>query len=126
MCRYAPSLRACGSDDLRDLFDRRQSVLVEQNLDRSQLPGRISRPLQWMRAHQHLMLMSAHPLQRSADTPWQLGPIKILLDEHALPPVEQVAEIIASARAQRRRVAAHCVTAGELALTLAAFDTAGS
>lgn len=75
---------------------------------------------------QHLMLMSAHALQTHAGTPWRLGPVKILLDDHALPPVEHVMEIIASARAQKRRVAVHCVTAGELALTLAAFDAAGA
>jgi predicted amidohydrolase YtcJ len=75
---------------------------------------------------QHLMLMSVHPLRCTADARWHLGPVKILLDDHALPPVEQILEIIASARSQERRVAVHCVTAGELALTLAAFDAAGS
>jgi predicted amidohydrolase YtcJ len=72
------------------------------------------------------MLMSAHALQKSATAPWQLGPVKILLDDHALPPVEHLMEIIASARAQKRRVAVHSVAAGELALTLAAFGAAGA
>jgi predicted amidohydrolase YtcJ len=75
---------------------------------------------------QHLMLMSANPLQRTANAPWCLGPVKILLDDHALPPVEEVTQTIVSARMPNRRVAVHCVTAGELALTLAAFSTAGS
>ena len=75
---------------------------------------------------QHLMLMSAHPLHRPSQARWKLGSVKILLDDHALPTVEHVTEIIASARAQQRSVAVHCVTAGELALTLAAFDAAGT
>jgi predicted amidohydrolase YtcJ len=75
---------------------------------------------------QHLMLMSAHPLQRPADAPWRLGPVKILLDDHALPAIEHLTGIIVSARAQQRRVAVHCVTAGELAVTLAAFGAAGT
>jgi predicted amidohydrolase YtcJ len=75
---------------------------------------------------QQLMLMSARPLQRRADSLWRLGPVKILLDDHALLPIDQMVEIIASARAQERRVAVHCVAAGELALTLAAFEVAGT
>jgi predicted amidohydrolase YtcJ len=73
---------------------------------------------------QHLMLMSAQPLRRSAD--WQLGPVKILLDDHALLMPEEICVLIADARAQQRCVAVHCVTAAELAVTLAAFGTAGT
>ncbi|TAK99787.1 MAG: amidohydrolase [Rhodospirillaceae bacterium] len=75
---------------------------------------------------QHLMLMSAYPLSRPANAPWRLGPVKILLDDHALPPLETVMEIVADARRQKRCVAVHCVTAGELAMALAGFDAMGS
>jgi predicted amidohydrolase YtcJ len=75
---------------------------------------------------QHLMLMSAQALNRDADAPWSVGPLKILLDDHALPPLEWMEEQIAAARKQHRRVAVHCVAAGELALSLATFGTAGA
>jgi predicted amidohydrolase YtcJ len=75
---------------------------------------------------QHLMLMSAHPLRRAAGARWHMGPVKILLDDHALPPLEDVTATISAARKQQRRVAIHCVTAAELALALAAFSDAGS
>ncbi|MGB8365262.1 MAG: amidohydrolase family protein [Rhizomicrobium sp.] len=75
---------------------------------------------------QHLMLMSAHALQRPTEAPWLLGPVKLVLDDHALPPLETVVETIAAAREQKRGVAVHCVTAAELALALAGFDAAGS
>jgi len=53
------------------------------------------------------------------------GPLKLLFDERDPPPVEAIAARIAAGRAQRRNVAAHCVTEGELALYLAALDIAG-
>jgi predicted amidohydrolase YtcJ len=55
-----------------------------------------------------------------------VGPVKILLDDDRLPDLDQVLARIADARAWRRAVAVHCVTAAELALTLAAFETAGA
>ncbi len=73
-----------------------------------------------------LTLMSGGPLQAPADGAFAVGPVKILLDDHALPPLEQMVETIGRARAWRRPVAVHCVTAGELAVTLAAFDAAGA
>jgi predicted amidohydrolase YtcJ len=50
----------------------------------------------------------------------------VLLDDHDLPPLEDFIGAIAGARAQARGVAVHCVTAAELAVTLAAFEAAGS
>jgi predicted amidohydrolase YtcJ len=73
---------------------------------------------------QRLMLMSAGEL---APPPCvALGPVKILLDDDRLPALDEVADRIAHARAWRRAVAVHCVTAAELALALAAFETAGA
>lgn len=73
---------------------------------------------------QKLMLMSAQPLELGPG--YAVGACKILLDDHDLPPFDDLLAMIAGARRQQRPVAVHCVTAGELALTLAAFETAGS
>ena len=51
--------------------------------------------------------------------------MKLLLDENDLPPVEAVAARIAAARARGRKVAAHCVTLGELLFVLGALEAAG-
>jgi predicted amidohydrolase YtcJ len=55
-----------------------------------------------------------------------LGPVKIMLDEHALPELGVVLSKIEQARRAGRTVAAHCVTQAELALMLCAFETAGA
>lgn len=75
---------------------------------------------------QRLTLMSGGALDAPADGAFAVGPVKVLLDDHSLPDLDDFAARIAAARAQRRPVAVHCVTAGELALALAAFETAGS
>jgi predicted amidohydrolase YtcJ len=54
------------------------------------------------------------------------GPVKILLDERNLPPFDELVAWIGEARAWRRPVAIHCVTAAELGLVLAAFQDAGA
>jgi predicted amidohydrolase YtcJ len=56
---------------------------------------------------------------------YALGPVKLLLDENDLPPVEAVAARIVAARALARNVAAHCVTLGELLFYLQALEVAG-
>lgn len=73
-----------------------------------------------------LMVMSGGALEAPAHSGFALGPVKILLDDDRLPPLDDVIARIADARRWGRSVAAHCVTAGELALMLAAFETAGS
>jgi len=75
---------------------------------------------------QRLTMMSGGPLAIPQDKAFNIGPVKILLDDRDLPPLETVAGAIESARQQDRRVAVHCVTAGELAITLAAFMEAGA
>jgi predicted amidohydrolase YtcJ len=57
---------------------------------------------------------------------YTIGPIKILLDERDLPPLEHIVSRIKTARAMKRCVAIHCVTDAELILTLAALEIAGS
>lgn len=73
---------------------------------------------------QRLMLMSAEDLGARAGV--SVGPVKILLDEHDLPDLDELIARITQARVWGRRVAVHCVTAVELAVTLAAFEAAGA
>lgn len=72
---------------------------------------------------QRLVMMGAEALP--AGDGYVLGPVKLLLDENDLPPVEAVAGRIAAARALGRNVAAHCVTLGELVFYLEALAIAG-
>lgn len=75
---------------------------------------------------QRLTLMSGGPLAAPSDHAFAVGPLKVLLDDHALPGLDDFVARIADARARGRAVAVHCVTAAELALTLAAFGAAGA
>ena len=73
---------------------------------------------------QRLMLMGGGALP--ASQAYRTGPVKILLDDDGLGDLEAMAATIAFARAERRPIAVHCVTAVQLAFTLAAFGTEGS
>jgi predicted amidohydrolase YtcJ len=75
---------------------------------------------------QRLRLMSGGGLAAPEDGAFGVGPLKILLDDHDPPPLDDFVRRIGQARGWGRAVAVHCVTAGELALTLAAFEVAGS
>lgn len=75
---------------------------------------------------QRLMLMSGGHLEAPDDGGFTVGPVKVLLDDHALPDFDDFTQRIARARDWGRSVAVHCVTAGELALTLAAFEAEGT
>jgi len=75
---------------------------------------------------QRLMLMSGGALENAENGAYRVGPVKILLDDDRLPDLDDVIDTIARARAWNRAVAVHCVTAGELAFTLAAFSAAGA
>lgn len=72
---------------------------------------------------QRLVMMGTEALP--AGDGYALGPVKLLLDENDLPPIEAVAGRIAAARALGRNVAAHCVTLGELVFYLEALTVAG-
>jgi predicted amidohydrolase YtcJ len=72
---------------------------------------------------QKLTVMGREDLPQSSH--FQRGPVKLLYDETDLPEVDDVAARIVIARQQRRAVAAHCVTLGELVFFLAALDAAG-
>jgi hypothetical protein len=53
------------------------------------------------------------------------GPAKILLDDAALPSLDEFADRIRGAHAENRPAAVHCVTRVQLVLTVAALDLAG-
>lgn len=78
------------------------------------------------RLPQRLMLMGGSGLRPPANRRFAVGPVKILLDEFDLPPIESVIGTIVAARAEGRCVAAHCVTPAELALMVSAFAEAGA
>jgi predicted amidohydrolase YtcJ len=72
---------------------------------------------------QRLTLMGSEALPPGPG--YTRGPLKLLIDERDPPSSEALAARIATARAQHRAVAAHCVTELELALYLAALELAG-
>lgn len=72
---------------------------------------------------QRLTVMGSEALY--AGPGYQLGPLKLALDERDLPPIDELASRIAAARRSGRAVAVHCVTEAELAIYLAALDAAG-
>ena len=74
---------------------------------------------------QRLMLMSGGPMPRPKGDAFQVGPVKVILDDHDLPDLEAMVAIAVRAHACGRTVAVHCVTAGELAFALAMFEQAG-
>jgi predicted amidohydrolase YtcJ len=75
---------------------------------------------------QRLTLMSGGALTAPQDGAFAVGPRKVLLDDHDLPDLDDFIAWIAQARTWARAVAVHCVTAAELAVTLAAFEAAGA
>jgi predicted amidohydrolase YtcJ len=54
------------------------------------------------------------------------GPVKLVVADHELPALDDLAAAIALAHDRGRPVAVHCVTASALALLLAAWDEVGS
>jgi predicted amidohydrolase YtcJ len=75
---------------------------------------------------QRLTLMSGGELAAPPDGAFEVGAMKVLLDDHDLPPLDAFIARIGQARSLRRALAVHCVTAAELALTLAALGAAGA
>jgi predicted amidohydrolase YtcJ len=53
------------------------------------------------------------------------GPAKVVLADHALPPLDTVVELFEAARSRDRTVAVHSVTVASLVLALAAWDQVG-
>jgi len=70
---------------------------------------------------QRVTVMTA---QAPADESVALGPLKLVLEEHALPPIAELVETIRRARADERAVAVHCVTRVELQFAVTALEQA--
>ena len=75
---------------------------------------------------QRIMMMGGGRFTFVPSARLMVGPVKIILDDHDLPPLSALIDRIGDARRWNRAVAVHCVTAGELALALAAFEEAGA
>jgi predicted amidohydrolase YtcJ len=73
-----------------------------------------------------IMLMSAGPLALPCDSLLTVGPVKILLDDHDLLPLDALVSRMRDARKWGRQIAVHCVTAVQLALALAALNAVGA
>lgn len=86
----------------------------------------LARDLRVAGVQQNLVLMA--PVGAAAtDVPRaEIGAVKVLLDDHALPSVDDLVAIVVTAHDERRPVAIHCVTRVQLVLTLTALDAAGS
>lgn len=72
---------------------------------------------------QRLMVMGREDLPEADE--YQLGPVKLLFDERALPDLDIIVARVEASRAIARPVAAHCVTEAELVTYLAALEQAG-
>jgi len=73
---------------------------------------------------QRVMVMAPDP-DVPAHPRLGIGPVKLVVADHALPDLDDLAGRIRRAHTGGRPVAVHCVTRTALALTLAAFDLAG-
>ncbi len=67
----------------------------------------------------HVAAMTASVDERAVGSV-ALGPVKVLLDDVDLPPLDDLTELVAAAHAAGRAVAVHCVTDVQLAFALAA------
>jgi predicted amidohydrolase YtcJ len=72
---------------------------------------------------QRLVIMGTEALPQGDG--YSVGPVKLLLDENDLPPIEQTVARIAAARALNRNAAAHCATLGELLFYFEALQQSG-
>ncbi|MEU6260551.1 amidohydrolase family protein [Streptomyces sp. NPDC047043] len=111
-----PSLRAVGArlaalgvTHVADATpDAGTAGVVAEAVQRGELPQRVM-----------VMASEADPTRVS------VGPLKLVVADHALPDLDDLAERMRTAHAAGRPVAVHCVTRTALALTLAALDQAG-
>ncbi len=75
---------------------------------------------------QRLLVMGSETLPESQHGRVRRGAVKVLLDEHALPALEELRDLIAAAHGAQRAVAVHCVTRATLVLAATAVAEAGA
>jgi predicted amidohydrolase YtcJ len=74
---------------------------------------------------QRLVLMGPPGLPVPATSRVTPGPVKIILDDATLPGLTELSDAVAAAHRAGVPVALHCVTAGQLAVAVAALEEAG-
>ncbi|MFJ1967563.1 amidohydrolase family protein [Streptomyces sp. NPDC087903] len=74
---------------------------------------------------QHVMVM-APGIVPAAHPRLSVGPVKLVVADHAPPDLDDLTGRVRRAHAEKRPVAVHCVTRTALALTLAVLDRAGT
>jgi len=74
---------------------------------------------------QHVRLMGSDKLTSHAQGYIHTGELKLLLDEAALPNIDELIATVRRAHADNRSVAMHCVTRIELAVALSVFTATG-
>jgi len=75
---------------------------------------------------QHVVVTGGPGLDPGAGAGLARGPVKVVVADHALPGLDELAAAIARTHADGRPVAVHCVTRVALLLALAAWDETGS
>ena len=68
----------------------------------------------------------SRPRRGRAPHPLTVGPVKVVIADHDLPPLDQVESWFRAAHVAGRNVAVHCVTDIALVLALAAWDAVGA
>lgn len=72
-----------------------------------------------------VVVTGAPSLPVTAGPGLERGPVKLVVADHTLPPVEELVAGMRAARAQGRAVAVHCVTVAGLVLALTAWEEVG-
>ena len=75
---------------------------------------------------QRLIMMTGPHLRLYVEPDLELGPVKLVVADHALPSLDELVAGISMARSQGRAVAVHCVTRVALVVAIAAWDEVGA
>ena len=75
---------------------------------------------------QRLHLMAPIGARLATEAGVTLGPVKIILDDDALPSMDELVAMIAHAQRAARQVAIHCVTRVQSVLAMAALESSGA
>jgi predicted amidohydrolase YtcJ len=111
----AAELSAHGITGVTDLTPAEDPAELELLADAAVAPGF---PL-------HVVVTGA-PLLAGVDVGLARGPVKVVLDEARLPPLDELVAWFRRARTVGRPIAVHCVTRVELLTALAAWDEVGA
>jgi len=116
LARLGAALAAYGLSGLTDASVTTDASALA-HLSASQLCGDLP---------QNLLIMSGRDLTAPTDAAIAIGPLKILLDDHALPDLQATIGAVRAVHEEGRAVAAHCVTEIQLAFMLAVLGETGA